>query len=110
MTSIDETTGLTQQIKRPDEELLVNFDFSVLLNTDTIVNVTSVTQTSRGLVPGSIDVTLGTPSHDSAQDGQIRISDGTSGEKYCLDMLVLTTNGDSRQCSGVIYVIDSCGE
>lgn len=109
MTSIDETTGLSMELKRTTEEYVYDFDFSILLNVgDTIVSVVSISQTKRGNIAASVDVVLGAPIHNSANLAQVRISGGTDDEYYCLDMLVTTANGEKPQCSGVLWVKDAC--
>jgi len=109
MALIDGVTGLMLQVKRVSEDVVYDFDFSELLNSgDNIASVASVSQARRGIVTGSVDMTIGNPLHDSAKLAQVMLSGGTDGEYYCLDLVVQTVSGESRQCSGVVYVKEVC--
>ena len=109
MRNYDSASGLEYEVKRPGESRLYDFDFTKLLSTgETIASVTSVTQTNRGNVAGSSDLTIGAPSDDGASLAQARISAGTDGEDYCLEAEVVTSGGNTLICAGYLYVRAAC--
>lgn len=109
MPKYDEDSGLEREVKRPGESRLYDFDFSKLLNTGEIISsVTGVTQTKRGNVVDSVNLTIGTPSDNGAALAQARISGGTDDEDYCLEAEVVTSDGNTLICAGYLYVRAAC--
>jgi len=106
--NLDTVTGLELQIKRPGEFYPFTFEFSNLNTAETIVSVTGVSQVNRGLVSGSVDLTISGLAHDSAQNAQAWVGSGTDGEYYCLTCTVVTSTGATRTCSGVVWVKQAC--
>jgi len=106
--SIDAQTGRDLQTKLSGEDYPFDFEYTSLTDGEVIDSVTSILQTKRGTVDGSVDVTLGVTSHDSNNLAQVWISDGTDGEHYCLTMTVETSIGAKRKCVGVLLVKDVC--
>lgn len=92
--------------KQPAEDKLFDFDFSgKMRDGDSITSVGSVTQEKLGLVSNSADLTLGSTAQ-SGQTGQVRISGGTDGEQYKIEMVVTTTDGDTLEGEGILTVRD----
>lgn len=109
MPSYDPNSGLEYEVKRPGESRLYDFDFSKLSSSgETISTVAGVTQTKRGNVTGSSDLTIGSPSTDNASLVQVRISGGTDDEDYCLEAEVVTSDGNTLICAGYLYVRAAC--
>lgn len=105
---LDSVTGLQMQVKRVGELIPFTFVFTNLAVGETISNIASFSQTRRGIVTGSIDLTAGAQSHDSGANGQVWLSGGTDGEFYCVTLIVNTSAGAIRSCSGVLQVKEAC--
>jgi len=100
----DQLTGLQLQVKRPEEFIPVTFRFSTFHPGETIHHINQVLQTVRGVVHNSNNLAVSNLIHDGGNEGQAWISGGTDGEYYVLTLLVTTSIGAVRSCSGVLYV------
>lgn len=106
--TIDVTTGRDLQEKTPGENYPFDFVFTSFRDGETIASVVSLTQTRRGSVSPSVDLTITNQTHDSDVTGQAWLDEGTNGERYCLTMTVLTSLNAIRTCSGVLFVNQVC--
>ena len=103
---IDAETGLVTLRKKPGESKKFDVDMtSYMASGDTISAVADPpAQVDMGRVTGTTTITIGTPTHDSAQKVQVRISAGTDGENYKITFIVTTTNGDSLHPDVMLYI------
>jgi len=106
--TIDATTGLEMQVKRPGEYYPFTFDFINLNSAETIASLSNITQLKRGSVAGSVDLVIDGLAHDSNQQAQAWINGGTNGEYYCITCTVQTSTGATRTCSGVLWIKEAC--
>lgn len=105
-TLIDAKTGLPYLTKQPSEDRLYEMDFAALLASgETISSVSSITQSARGNVQGSTSLSIGTGSA-SGSNVRFRISGGTDGEDYKITVVVTTSQGNTLEGDGWLYVRD----
>lgn len=87
-------------IKQPSESKVYAIDFANLLDTgDSIDTVTSVESTPAG--PTIFDKAK------SGTEVRFTVADGTDGVFYTLEAIVETTNGETLEGEGYLYVTDS---
>jgi len=92
--------------KQPSESRLYHFVFSNLLgNSETIVGIQSITQTSYNNINGSQALTLLGQAY-SNNEVQVRISGGTNLESYRLAALALTNQSNILEVDGILHVRD----
>jgi len=101
---LDSRTGLQAAVKQPAESRLYTFDFSALLGANTISSVTSIVQANQGLIGGSTNLTLGTPSTDSAQLAQLQMSAGQDKEDYKLTALIVDSASNTLEMDVILHV------
>lgn len=106
--TIDISTGRDLQEKAPGEKYPFDFVFTSFKDGETIVSVTGLTQSRRGVVDGSIDLVITDETHDFNVTAQAWLAGGTSKEFYCLAMTVVTSLGATRACHGVLFVNGVC--
>ena len=103
---IDASTGLPVLWKHPDENKLFDMDMEPEMRAgDTLSAATNpATSTNLGNVTGSANVSLGVPTHNSAQKLQVRISGGTDLEDYRIKIEGTTAGGDTVIGEGILRV------
>ena len=102
---IDPSTGLRTLTKKPATSRLFDIDVSNELRAgDTVSGIGTPTVTNLGKVAGSGDVTILTPTHDSATKLQMRISAGDDGEQYVIQTVFTTSGGDSIEVEVLMKV------
>lgn len=93
-------------VKQPWEKRLYEMDFANLLTSgDSLGTVDSVSQSKRGRVAGSSDLTIGAASV-SGTKVQFTIEGGSSGEDYKITVRVNTTAGNRLEGDGWLFVRD----
>jgi len=81
-------------------------DFSALLAAgETLSSVSSISQAARGNVQGAASLNIGAGS-TSGSKVQFRISGGTNGEDYKITVVVTTSQGNTLEGEGWLYVRD----
>jgi hypothetical protein len=94
--------ALIRRTKQPAESRLFDFDFSGKMRPgDTIATVESVVAT-----PDSLDV--GTATFSGAV-AQAPLSDGVDQTEYIVQCLVTTTQGDTLEIAGLLWVANEVG-
>ncbi len=103
---IDAKTGLPYLTKQPSEDRLYEMDFSALLAAgETLSSVSSITQAARGNVQGAASLVIGSGAASGAKV-QFRISGGTDGEDYKITVVATTSQGNTLEGEGWLYVRD----
>ena len=88
-------------IKQPSETKIYQIDFTNLLDTgDSIASVTSVLEETTE------DLTIGTDSIVS-KAVQFSVDGGVDGTTYHLEAIVVTTNGETLEGDGYLFVTDT---
>lgn len=91
--------ALVRQTKQPSESRLFDFDFSGKMRTSaTIASVVSVVAAPSGLTIGSTAF--------SGQIAQARLSAGTDQTEYLVTCTVTTSDGDTLELDGLLWVED----
>lgn len=86
--------------KQPSESLLYDMDFVGRMEDDvTLTAVVSVTGAPTGL-------TIGSASYSGTR-AQFRISGGTAGTKYKLTVVVTTSDGNTLEGEGNLFVMNT---
>lgn len=96
--------------KQVAEAVIVQFDFAPDMATaETLSSVTSILAVNQGDVDGSDDVTITSVaiSTVSTQIAQCVVSGGTSGERYKLTAVVVTSAGQTLEADGYLRVINT---
>lgn len=92
--------------KRPNESLLLTFDFQYQLAVgETINGVVTIAQDSVDPAGGSA-VTISGATHNSAARAQARFAGGQDGYLYKIICRVTTTDGNTREDVGQLRVED----
>ncbi len=88
-------------IKQPGEDLLYGMDFTNLLATsETITTVTSVSEITTS------DLTIGSGTINGSIV-EFRVSGGTNGIGYRIEVIIVTSDSNTRVGDGLITVRDS---
>ena len=86
------------------ESIVFDMDFSKQLSTaETISSITSVVSVIQNRVESSTNITIGIPVSSGAVV-QFRISDGYLGECYEVTAIIVTSNGNTREGSGILII------
>ena len=96
--------SLEELTKLPLENILYDMDFDNRMATgETISAITAHAFTNLGLVTGSTDITLATPTYLN-NVVQIRISAGQEKESYKVTITITTNLGNTRIGNGLLRV------
>ncbi len=96
-----EVTAVKILIKQPGEDLLYGMDFVNLLATgETISTVTSVLEIT------TVDLTIGSGSINGSVV-EFRVSGGLDGVGYRIEVIITTSDSNTRVGDGLITVRDS---
>ena len=106
-------TSSSKVIKQPSESILYTFDFTPLLATDeTISAISSFTEeTTSDLTIASTSVLAAAVEVDGVtiaigKGVQGRISGGTDGWDYRIEVVVTTSDSNTREMDGILQVRD----
>ena len=96
-----EVTAPKTLVKQPGEDLLYGMDFTNLLATgETISSVTSFLEITTS------DLTIGSGTIKSAVV-EFRVSGGTHGVRYRIEVIIVTSDSNTRVADGLLLVRDS---
>lgn len=102
---LDPRTGLPLLQKTVYQNRVYAFEFGPFLGSNTISSINSVTATARGLVTEVAAMTVGATAIDGTL-GTVRLSVGTDGEDYLVQMKITDSGGNNIDLYGIMQVRD----